>query len=316
MKPFELIDEVQAERIRQKLVESGSRFARDALEYRSTDHVFYLLAAAALENGMKAILFQRNWLLVVEKGKVKEGVLALRSKPGDFRSIGAGEALDLLVEFSEDFDNRIEKEIRAILQRRNGFAHFSVLDVTEAELLEDTRTFVRAISFLSSRSPESLWRNMKSVAASLTKDRLADRMNRLKEKVADAKKRGASESVSVELAFNEAPFPCPLCSHSGVLTGNLNQVDDERYPIRHKIELDDGEIEEYDDFPKKLGLRVSSFFCPHCLLRLEDVEEIQLASSESLVTGIPAEVDAVEATDKDFWREYYKTLPILEPAEE
>jgi hypothetical protein len=315
MKPFELIDSAHAERIRQKLTVSASRFARDALEFRSTDRVFYLLAAAALENAMKAILFRENWLLVIGKGKVKEGVVALQSKPADFRSIGAGEALELLVMFSKDFDTKIKEEIFAILQRRNGFAHFAVLDVTDAELLEDTRTFVRAISFLSSRTPEALWGNMKSVATSLLKERLADRTNRLRGKVADAKKRGASVAVPFTLAFNQAPFTCPLCSHSGVLTGNLDRVDDERYPIPETVELDNGEIEEYVNFPHKLGLRVSSFFCPLCLLHLEDVEEIQLASSQHLVAGLPAEVDAVEATDEDFSREFYNSHPFLDAPE-
>lgn len=101
-----------------------------------------------------------------------------------------------------------------------------------------------------------------------------------------------------------------------VLTGNLDRVDDKRYPIHETVELDNGEIEEYDDFPKKLGLRVSSFFCPRCLLHLEDVEEIQLASMEDLVTGIPAEVDAVGATDEDFWLEFYNSLTILDAAED
>jgi hypothetical protein len=308
MKPLELIDSAHAERIRQKLTMSASRFARDALEFRSIDRVFYLLAAAALENAMKAILFKENWLLVIGNGKVKEGVVALQSKPADVRSIGAREALELLVMFSKDFDTKIKEEILAILKRRNGFAHFAVLDVTAAELLEDTRTFVRAISFLSSRTSEALWGNMKSVAASLTKDRLADRTKRLKGKVDAARKQTDSAAVPGKLLYNQAPFTCPLCKQPGVLTGKLDLVDDENFPFEETVELNDGEIDKYEAFLQKVVLRVHSFCCPSCLLHLEDVEEIELASSEGLVAGLPHEADALEATEEDYFRELEKDI--------
>jgi hypothetical protein len=72
----------------------------------------------------------------------------------------------------------------------------------------------------------------------------------------------------------------------------------------------------YYDFPKKLVLRVFGSLCPSCLLHLEHIEEIQLASTMGLVNGIPDEVDAVGATEEDFWRDLYNSLPILEVAEE
>ncbi len=167
--------------------------------------------AAGIEVLLKMRLAKEHWSLIFED--VKSATLA-KYKNGDFRSVGALEALNRLKNIASiSVDEDDATRVRAIVDKRNMLQHFGLLDSVAAIQSVTARALDFLISFLSEHIRDD---------DPAPADAVEETLNRIRGGLAEIESLVEERMKSQSLALSKQEFvvSCPICQRAALVVND------------------------------------------------------------------------------------------------